>query len=74
MTQTPHLDPSPFVLPGGPVGKGHGGDRPRRDPELDQPGDAMRNDSGFPRTGAGQDQQRPGPMLDRFALGRVQMA
>jgi hypothetical protein len=40
---------------------------------MNQPGDAVNNDSGFARTGAGKDQQRSGAMFYSLLLWRVEV-
>jgi len=60
----------PFLhLPSRLVRKGDGQDRPWRDAEVaDQVGDAVRENARLPRTGAGQDEQRPFAVGDGSAL------
>ncbi len=61
-------------LAGGLVGEGDGQDGVGRDVFLaDEPGDAMRDDAGFARSGAGQDEQRAFGSLHRGALFGIQM-
>ena len=56
------------------VGEGNGHDVPGAYPPLpDQVGDAVGDDAGFARSGAGQDQQRPLAVQHSFLLGGVEV-
>ena len=60
---------------GGFVGEGDSQDRIGRDVLLaDEPGNAVRDDAGFARAGAGQDEQRALGGLDRGALFGIEMS
>ena len=60
-------------LAGGTIGEGHRHDAGRVHVlVLDQVGDAVDDDAGLARARAGQDEERPGDGLDRFALAFVE--
>ena len=61
-------------LAGGLVGEGDGEDGVGRDAFLaDEPGDAVGDDAGFARSGAGKDEQRTFGGFDRGALFGIQI-
>src|SRR5262249_29455066 len=45
----------------------------RRNSRLDQAGDPPRDDTGLPRAGTGQHEQRPFEVIDRLPLSRVEI-
>jgi hypothetical protein len=66
------LDPLAH-LPGRLAGEGDGQDGRRLDTPCDEVGDATGDDAGLAAAGPGDDQQGPLAVLDRLALGVVQI-